>query len=151
MTSIQLVRAADVGVRFILTVAAMLLSLGALMIFGPSAEIALFPVSINWRVDRVAHEGDNLILSGTVVRNRKHCKYLAPPGARDGADNLGLISMSQGPTDTWAFSTVPQRWGPWVIVGGAGRRLEFFIHHRCHAAWMLTTELGQYDDRKRDD
>jgi hypothetical protein len=110
-------------------------------------EQLYFPVNVDWTPSSVTREGDNLIVAGTMVHARD-CQYIPPPRART-IDGQGLLVESRSPTraTSWAVSDTPQRFGPWVVHGGAGKRVLFYQEHRCHLLWHITTDLGEVDDR----
>ena len=94
----------------------------------PSLEQSLFPVADGWRVETAVRDGDDLLLTGTMIRERP-CRFLPPVVARnERGQNLKLVHQSAIGGTSWAPSSEPQKWGPWRIVGGAGQVLSVTRH-----------------------
>jgi hypothetical protein len=110
-------------------------------------EDRLAPVVTDWRVTDAQVFGADLVLRGTMIK-RRSCTFLPPTVARDEAgQNHAVRSTSPTAGQTWAPAESPQRWGPWTIVGGAGKRLEFANVYACHGGWPSFTDLGVFDGR----
>jgi hypothetical protein len=110
-------------------------------------EQIFFPVNTNWTVDLTWHEGPDLYISGTMAHVRD-CDYVPPPRARDSlGENVLVVSLSKSSSKSWAVSDEPQRFGPWLVPGGAGKQWTFYQKHICHPLWGVTSVLGSVDDR----
>lgn len=122
-----------------------------LIVFGdPLGELgvrlhdAVRPVVIEWTVQSAARDGDDLILSGTLVKQRA-CTFLPPTLARDhDGRNYAVVSGSATAGKTWAPSDAPQRWGPWRVIGGAGKQLTFLNVYLCGQSAPSVVQLGVY-------
>lgn len=117
--------------------------------FVGSAFDSLFPVHSQWRVASTEVDGDDVIISGTMLKNRD-CRYIPPPRARtlDG-QNLKVTSSSPTAEITWMSDAKPQNFGPWRIHGGARETVIVYQHHQCHFAWDTFTELGRVQAGKQ--
>jgi hypothetical protein len=112
------------------------------MIQGPMQESEHAPVITNWTPLAVVVEGDDVIISGMMVKSRG-CSYLPPPRARSSDGRVfPVISTAPLPGFSWAPSPTPQQFGPWRVVGARGYRLELYQEHRCHIFWPTFTVLG---------
>lgn len=115
---------------------------------GPEVERWVAPVNTNWTATEVRAAGRDLIIAGTVVKQR-NCEYIPPPIARaENGQNLYVESISPTATVSWPASDVPQKFGPWIVRDGAGRALKFYQRHDCHALWTTFTYLGEVDARE---
>lgn len=105
-------------------------------------ESELFPAMKDWQPTVVTIKGNDIELSGTVVKSRS-CKYLPPPRARD-ENGTHYIVESDAPTRTmtWAPSDEPQKFGSWRVFGVRGKELTFYQEHRCHWLWDAVVVLG---------
>ena len=110
-------------------------------------EPVLLPVNTDWHVTDARRDGNNLILTGT-MRKRRDCVFLPPVIARDDSgQNYRLIHASPNRGSNWASSAEPQKFGPWIVEGAAGKRLTFTSVSECHSLWPTFSELGTYDAR----
>jgi hypothetical protein len=101
------------------------------------------PVMQDWTPTMVSRDGKDLIVSGT-VRKVWDCRYEPPPRARDEAgENLRVISAA--PMAGVAWQSGVNKFGPWRVVNGAGRRIEFYQHHVCFRIFEVFTDLGRVD------
>lgn len=140
--------------RAIRTLAWSLLLVGTLgilapiaLILGPQFESNHFPANTDWTVMSATHEGNDLVLAGTMLRKRT-CNYDPPPRAFDDLGNTYLIvSRNLNAGRDWPVTGAPQKYGPWVLTGAAGRKVTVYIEHRCHPLWAIVSVLGSYDDR----
>lgn len=111
---------------------------------GGSAYDRLFPVTTNWEPASVVTDGDDVIVSGTMIKARCSCRYVPPPRARDSVgQNYLIVSTSPTASSSWACSGQPQAFGPWRVKGGAGKVLTFYQEHQCSNLWTSFTELGR--------
>ena len=102
------------------------------------------PVIVEWRVTDARVEGADVILSGTMVKQRD-CIYLPPTVAKDQTGrNYAVESTSPTAGKTWAASDLPQHFGPWRIPGGAGKTLEFINVYVCGENRPSIVRLGVY-------
>lgn len=108
----------------------------------PLVEAKLFPVMSDWTVTEAYVEGNDLIVKGTVIK-RRDCTYIPPPRAL-APDGAPLLVRSYSPTAqiSWPAGAGPQQFGPWRVVNGAERDVQFFFQHSCHAAYDIVTPLG---------
>lgn len=118
-----------------------------LLISGPEIERRLFPVNYGMQVLDARAEGRDLVISGTLIKGR-HCEYVPPPIARaEGGQNLYVESLSPTAATSWPASDEPQRFGPWRVRDGAGRKLVFYQLHECHVLWSTFSRIGAFDAR----
>lgn len=119
-------------------------SLPILVDAGSALQDRMTPVVTDWKVKTSSVEGPDLILSGTMVKNRD-CIYLPPTLARDstGLNRKVEIMNPTGPT-TWAKDDQPQVWGPWRVPDGAGKSLTFINVYLCGTGRPTIVELGTY-------
>ena len=72
----------------------------------------------------------------------------APTDASGGSvtvsENGRPISGSATAGKTWAPSDAPQRWGPWRVIGGAGKQLTFLNVYLCGQSAPSVVQLGVY-------
>jgi hypothetical protein len=117
----------------------------AILEAGELAYDRMRPVAVNWVVTDERVEGDDLVLSGTMVKQRD-CIFLPPTLARDLSNGRNYAVTSAAPTagKTWAASRDPQAWGPWKVAGGAGKRLMFANIYVCGEHRPSAVELGVY-------
>ncbi len=112
-----------------------------------SLETSLLPVATHWKVESATRDGNDLLLTGTMVK-RRACVYTPPLIVRDSAGmNYRMEHLSAVRGSSWASSPQPQQWGPWRIYDGAGKRLTFISLYECHSLWPTFTELGVFDGR----
>lgn len=113
-----------------------------------SLEPILFPVNSEWKVTRATVVGNDLILEGTMKKNR-NCVFLPPTIAKDSlGQNYRLIHASPNKGSSWAANEDIQKFGPWIIENGAGKVLEFTNVFDCHSLWPTFSYLGVYDPKK---
>ena len=110
--------------------------LGALLLVpivtlhGGALYDAVFPVVSDWSPDTIQRDGDDLIVSGTMVK-RRPCTHLAPPMARlANGQNIRVVSSSPTAGITWDDSKTPQRFGPWRVAGAAQAETTFYLRYR---------------------
>lgn len=110
-------------------------------------EPLLLPVNTHWHVEVAQRDGDDLLVSGSMKKHRA-CVFLPPTIARDeDGNNYRVIHQSRNGGSSWAPDEQPQRFGPWRVVGGAGKKLEFINVFQCHSLWPTFSELGDFDAR----
>lgn len=126
-------------------VAAFFIGLALLTVAMPgigSAFDSMNPVIHSWRPTSVLQDGDDIVVSGTMVKARD-CPFIAPPMARlETGQNVPIASTSPTAGMTWDNSEKPQRFGPWRIPGGARHHVTIYLRHQCHALWSTVTEVG---------
>lgn len=102
------------------------------------------PVITDWVVTESRTDGEDLIVSGTMIKQRE-CVFIPPTLARDEhGRNLQVLSTSPTAGKSWASSDQPQRWGPWHVTGGAGKKLVFINLYQCWHASPTAMELGRF-------
>jgi hypothetical protein len=102
------------------------------------------PVVRDWKVDAEATVGGDVVLTGTMIKQRD-CVYLPPTLARD-QNGQNYIVESTSPTagKTWDADEAPQRWGPWTVRGAADKRLTFVIVYLCNGSNPTIVKLGTW-------
>jgi hypothetical protein len=117
-------------------------SVPAVYDFGTSVYDGLRPVASDWKVNSKFTDGNDLVVSGTMVKNRS-CMFVPPTLARDafGKNHL-VISTSPTSGKTWAADESPQAWGPWRVVDGASDTLTFINIYLCNGNRPSVVELG---------
>lgn len=105
-------------------------------------EQAFFPVNIKWQVTTVEVLGNDLVVSGTMVKDRA-CDYKPPPRAfsSTGAP-MAVRSQSATAGQNWPPGPTPRPFGPWVIVDGAKDTPTLYQEHWCHLGWAVWSKLG---------
>lgn len=127
----------------------LLITIPISILVGPTIEVKLAPPVADWTVDIVAHEGQDLILAGS-LRKTRTCDYQPPPRAVDEFGyNYVIESRNVAKIADWPVLGRPQRFGPWVIPGAAGHEVTVYQEHKCHPLWQVITVLGTYDDRRK--
>jgi hypothetical protein len=135
-------RICDALVSSSIVLALLFVSIFVLLPQGQRIDSYLNPVKKDWVVETQAFDGNDLIISGTLVKARS-CTYLPPPRARDNFGNTFLVqSLSAGPGISWVASKHPQKWGPWRVVNGKNKVIEFYMVDKCHFLWDNVTILG---------
>jgi len=114
--------------------------------FAKFVEQTWFPVLTEWRIEHWQYEGtSDVVVSGTMVKNRA-CDYIAPIRAVDqNGMHYRVESRSATAGQNWYSSEERRDFGPWVVVGGAGMRLQFYAEHQCWAPWSVFSILGRLD------
>lgn len=109
----------------------------------------IYPVSTDWTPTNMTVEGNDLVISGTLVRRRCSCKYVPPPRARDNTgQNFKVVSGSPTANVSWACDDIPQKFGPWRVIDGANRKLTFYQEHSCTPYWTTFTFLGTIEPQR---
>lgn len=102
------------------------------------------PVIVDWMVTESRTVGEDLIVSGTMIKVR-NCVFIPPTLARDEhGRNLQVLSTSPTAGKSWAADDKPQEWGPWQVVGGAGKKLTFINIYQCWHDAPTAMLLGVY-------
>ena len=103
----------------------------------------LRPVVEYWTVNDSKLDGDDLLLSGTMIK-RRDCMFMPPTLARDTKTGRNFMVESGSPTagKTWAASDYPQAFGPWRVRGAAGKTLVFINIYSCGDSRPSAVELG---------
>ena len=105
------------------------------------------PIVAEWRVETARVEGDDLVLAGTMIKQRP-CMFVAPPMASDEyGRNYQVVSPSTTDAVSRGARSTPQSWGPWIVQGGAGKALEFMAVYICESGRASVVELGRYEPR----
>jgi hypothetical protein len=113
--------------------------------FAHTIEPVLLPVATHWTVTSATRDGNDLVMTGTMIK-RRPCTYTPPIIVRDmQGQNYRMEHQSTVRGNTWAPSSEPQRFGPWRIYDGAGKKLTFTSLYECHSLWPTFTELGVFD------
>lgn len=106
----------------------------------------LNPVRKEWTVTYATIDGEDLVLYGTMKKIRE-CSFQPPPRVHDAFGNHYLVDINRPvPQPLWKSGDRSQNWGPWRVINGANKDLEFFIIDRCHFLWDNSTVLGKYKD-----
>ena len=133
----------------------MYVAAGAILVllFGPVALQAMqtqyWPVLYDWRPTVATHAGD-LFVHGTMrKRGTPACEYLPPQRVLDLDSGAHLAIVSLAPTSgvNWPGDDEPRAFGPWMVRGGAGKRLQFYSEHDCNPLWRSFSVLGVLDTR----
>jgi len=104
----------------------------------------LNPVRKEWKVNYAEIDGKDLILYGTMKLVRE-CSFQPPPRVHDDFGNHYLVEIDRPlPQPLWKAGGGAYNWGPWRVLNGANKDLEFFIIDRCHFLWDNSTVLGKY-------
>ena len=129
------------------------LLIAALLFFtvGPEIENKLFPVKSDFEVDYTAVDGENLIIGGMMVKDRP-CRYLKPTKAvtTSGINLLVKSTTGRNGANWLSHPDQEQRFGDWIVIGGAYEEIIFYQEHQCHPLWVTTTVLGIHDDTQRE-
>jgi hypothetical protein len=103
----------------------------------------LHPVVIEWRVTKVENVGDDVVLQGTMIKQRD-CLYVPPTMARDQyGQNYVVESASPTAGVSWASGPEPQKWGPWIVRNAKGKTLAFSNTYVCDKNSKIV-RLGVY-------
>lgn len=135
--------------RGIFVAAGLLLAL----LFGPAAVQALqtqyWPVLHDWQPTVAVHAGDVFVTGTMRKRGAPACDYIPPPRALDldSGSHLQVVSLSKSAGQNWVGSDERRTFGPWMVAGGAGKRLQFFSEHECSGLWRSFSVLGVVDTR----
>lgn len=109
----------------------------------------LIPVNDSWTPTSVTIVGEDVWISGTLIKHR-NCQYIAPNRAKsDGGVNFKVESHSPTAGVAWIASDEPQRFGPWQVHGAANTKFTLYQEFECHAAWNVFNILGVVDARKK--
>jgi hypothetical protein len=113
-------------------------------------EAEQMPPQVDWRpTEWHVVDGRDVYVTG-LVRYVRHCTYIPPPGARDeNGQNYMIESRAQAAGKQWDVDERPQKFGPWIVYGGAGRQLTFYTTFKCHPMWETVVELGTLDTREK--
>ena len=135
----------------------MLLAAGVLLasLFGPvvvqTLQTQYWPVLYDWRPAVVTHAGD-LIVTGTMRKRRTPaCEYVPPQRVLDldSGAHMPLKSLAPAGGTNWQGDDELRAFGPWLVVGGAGKRLQFYSEHECSPLWRSFSVLGVVDTRSK--
>lgn len=112
------------------------------------AEQAFMPIKTDFKIVSAMVDGEDLLISGTAVKHRD-CEYLPPTKATDLLTNKLLLidTMSDTATVSWPPDDKARPFGPWRVLKGAGRPLEFHQEFRCHFGWTSNVYLGRYPEK----
>lgn len=118
------------------------------LIVGPEIESRLFPVKSNFRITEVkVNKGTDLVVQGT-MRKERSCLFVPGIVVKDSHGRLlPVTNKSKTQTVSWVTTKdgeSDQSFGPWVVHNGAGGKLRFYQHFRCHFLWTTTSYLGDY-------
>jgi hypothetical protein len=121
----------------------------ALLEAGELGYDRLRPIVVDWKVTESHIEGDDVILSGSMIKQRDGL-FVPPTLARDLHTGRNYPVMSSAPTAgrTWAASNNPQSWGPWTVKGGANKELLFINIYMSDGYRPSAVELGVYKPAK---
>lgn len=102
----------------------------------------LHPVVTDWQIGSVSIEGADVVLSGTMRKNRE-CLLVPPVVARDENDRPYRLEAPM-----WSHKDAAaelQTWGPWRVVNGAGRSLKFTMIYMCAGNYPTIVGVGKYE------
>lgn len=109
----------------------------------------LGPVQRNWTVTSWHTDGSDVVLRGTMEKWWGFCQWLPPTLAVDEyGEQYRVNTTNPSKGSNWGTLRAPVRYGPWRVVGGAGKRLTFRNTHSCNPFWNTTTVLGTLDTRR---
>ena len=123
------------------------------VLFGPVAVQALqtqyWPVLYDWRPTVAVHAGDVFITGTMRKRGAPACEYIPPPRAldMDTGEFLKVVSLSKAAGQNWLGNDEIRTFGPWLVSGGAGRKLQVSSEHECSGLWRSFSILGVIDTK----
>ena len=121
---------------------ALVFSAPALMDYGAEQYDQLRPVVRDWRVTEAFVNGQDVTLSGTMLKVRD-CLLIPPPVARDDRGRPYAVETPMWrPKDALP---IMQGWGPWTVLDGAGKRLRFSMVYLCSGARTTIVDVGSYE------
>jgi len=105
------------------------------------------PVMTHWTPTSVTRDGDDVLVSGHVIK-RWQCDYQPPPLAET-VTGRPLVTSTQSSTANrdWPSDGYPRDFGPWRIKGGAGQKIRVYFHHVCFGSDVITP-VGVIDATK---
>ena len=118
------------------------------LLFGPVAlqtmQTQYWPVLYDWEPVVSQTDGDLFVAGSMRKRWWPACEYVPPPRVLDldTGRHLAITSFSPGAGQNWLGTDQPRTFGPWMVSGGAGRRLQFYSEHECTPLWRSFSILG---------
>lgn len=127
-----------------------ILAAAGCFVFLPFIHTALnkqFPIKTEFTITSASLDGADLLVSGTFVKHLD-CEYKPPPGAIDWETGEPLLVESGSKSGGISYPARPEPYsfGPWRVVDGAGRVVDFFHNDKCATVYIIT-RLGRYDAR----
>jgi hypothetical protein len=113
-----------------------------LLDFGREQYENLRPVISDWKVTTADVVGDDLIIHGTMRKNRD-CLLVPPVIARD----LSGVPYLLESVTAWRSKDASmelQPWGPWIVKGGVGKKLKFTMVYMCGGNYPVVLSVGTY-------
>lgn len=108
-------------------------------------DVYVFPVIPSFTVSRIEKIGDDVIISGTLRKNRA-CPLMQDIQAFTlRGEKLPIQFLDRHDSDLTsrpAIDGADQSFGPWLIKGGHGDTFSLYSLHRCHALWTKETRLA---------
>lgn len=113
-----------------------------------TAIVSALPVKHDFRVAKLGVDGFDVVVSGTMVK-RWSCEYQPPPRAVDSSGLHYLVESSSATrSSNWPISNAPYAFGPWRIVGAAGRKVSIYQEDECLGVGVFSW-LGTIDTRNK--
>ena len=121
------------------------ISLPGIFDYGREKYEEVRPVVTDWKISNTFVDGEDLVLSGTMHKVRD-CLLIPPPIARDSNGVPHKLTTSMwSPKDA---SSDLQTWGPWRVVGGAGKSMKFSMVYMCGVSRPTIIAVGSYETPK---
>ena len=112
-----------------------------------AVEFRFFPVKDLKLIDNYEVKGSDLYVSGS-FRKLRNCTYIPPVRVVDETGrNLYVVSHSPTAGQSWQPDNQAQKFGPWQIVGGAGKKLRIYQEYECHPLWNQYDNVGAVNAR----
>lgn len=112
------------------------------MDYGREQYEKIRPVISEWKVTKAETDGDDITLSGTMLKNRD-CLLVPPVIARDLAGTPYLLESLSSWRSKDASNEI-QPWGPWTVRRGAGKKLSFVMVYMCGGNYPTVIAVGTY-------
>ena len=112
-------------------------------------ERGLFPVVGRFEVLSIKREGDAVLVSGTLLKERD-CETTALR-AMDEHESLLKVDYLDRPDNAALHPRPvgPSSWGPWRVHPNGSRYVVLHTEHRCHLLWSLKTPLAAFQTKPR--
>jgi len=106
------------------------------------AAASAFPPKHSWKPLSISSDGADGIVAGEMVK-AWNCIYMPPPMAHDSIGRWYAVeSASASSAQSWPARAAPYRFGPWRVIGAAGKEITFFHRDACYDV-ELHTRLGR--------
>jgi hypothetical protein len=140
---IQVIRSSPIAIAIGMFIGLFIvISVPGILDIGREQYEKLRPVISDWSVTSSDVVGDDVVLRGTMRKNRD-CLLVPPVIARDlsGAPYLLESLTSWRSKDA---SDELQPWGPWLVRGGAGKKMKYVMVYMCGGNYPSVIEVGVY-------